>query len=329
MSYITPLEQVQSAQESSWGTKNDTSTAKLMNVSAVDFSPVVNSELFQEVRGSLQQGFNTAIEEVEGMATIEADASYQDIPMYLDSLFDAASPSGANPYVYDYAAPTTALPAPLSRSLHYGQSGAVYVLVGGLITQLDLSGESSKPIKINSKWGGTQVIGGTITALSDRSTSLMMGDQAALYIDAWGGTIGTTQISSHVWSWSLSIKPNRHFNHTLGSLTPISWHDGDEKNKWSAQLKLSLEFSSTTKAYLDTLLTASPTSLQKQIRIKYTTGSSAIFQMDFAGTALAAPGVFTDKDGLATYDITLDGTYNSGLGNFLKFSVTNAVSAMP
>lgn len=319
----SPLNQVQVGHESAWATAQATATAKLMAVTDANFEPVVETYLPSERRGSLAPAHNAALSRVMGNGSIDADASYEDIGYYLEALFAVPTPSGAGPYTRVYNAPLTAQATPRSKTIQYGQTGGIYRMEGALVNQLTLSGESGAPMKISSKWVGTRVVGGALAALSDRSVNLAMGDQAKLYIDTWAGTMGGTEFAAAQWSWELNINPNRTYNTSLGSLYPISWHDGDNSKRWEGDLKLSLEFNATSKAYVDTFLAASPAMLQRQVRIKYSNTANYDVAIDFAGVASASPKLFDENNGLMTMDLTLTGLYHATVANWLKITVIN------
>jgi hypothetical protein len=88
-----------------------------------------------------------------------------------------------------------------------------------------------------------------------------------------------------------------------------------------------LELDATSKAIFDSIIGSSL--LQKQIRMKFTTGASAIFQLDHAGSFLSAPVTITDKDNVSTLEFEMTNTYNTALGNYLAASSTNITSSMP
>jgi predicted membrane GTPase involved in stress response len=93
-------------------------------------------------------------------------------------------------------------------------------------------------------------------------------------------------------------------------------------------LMLSLEFNATSKAYLDSII--SSTALAGyQVRLQSTTGASAICTLNFAGYCMEPPEIFTDRDGVTTLEMRLQGTYSSALTNWFTATVVNAVSALP
>lgn len=320
---VKDLLQVQVGKETTWGT-SAAATAKLMGIEDITLQPKLKGAVNADMRGSLGPGQIAYIQDIEGAGKLKTKVLYEDWPYWMDALFGTATPTGAGPYVYAYTAPVAA-PTSRMQTLYYGDSNGTYKLLGATPTKVSIKGESNKELTADIDLIGKQVTTGTLAALDDRAVSPVMGNDLNVYIDAWNGTIGTTLIPAMAYSFTLEIDTGRTLAAYLGSLTPGAYKDqrfGADKNT----LKLSLEFTATTKAYLDSIIGG--TLSQYQVRLKATTGASAIWQMDFAGSALDAPDIFSDKDGVCTLDMTLSATYNSTLGSWCKASVTNSVSAL-
>jgi hypothetical protein len=94
--------------------------------------------------------------------------------------------------------------------------------------------------------------------------------------------------------------------------------------QWEGTLQTVLEFDSTAKAYVDALLSGK---VEKQIEIEATRGDN-VATIQFAGTLIGGVPLFGDRDGNMTVELNWEGTFNSTLGNWLKMSVINGVSAL-
>jgi len=72
--------------------------------------------------------------------------------------------------------------------------------------------------------------------------------------------------------------------------------------------------------------------LEKRVRIIYTNSglTTALRSMtiDFAGHSMQAPELFQDKNGLMTYDLVLDGVYNSTAANWLSIETKSALATV-
>jgi hypothetical protein len=279
-----------------------------------------------QLRGSLAPTYQTALDHYMSNATFEvSDETFEDINYWLDSLFSAdASPGGTDPYTRAYAAPTTAEATPKFFTFQWGQTNEVWQMQDASVTTLTLSGSNNSGVQVGGSLIGGKVIEGSLQSLSDRSGTRMTGCMAVLAIDAWAGYVGTTAIASSAFSWELSINANRQYRSYLGGCTPSAWND----QKWSGQLRLSLELNTTTDDYLIAILAATNDILERQVEISYTNGSTGLLQIQFAGHTMSAPQLFQDRNGVMTYDLVLDGVYNSVLGNWLKIDTTSEIDAL-
>ncbi len=322
---LGPLEMVQLGTEVTWGTAV-TPTAKLAGVSEIDLESTGSAHVLSEMRGSLAPGYTAARGQVAGKGSVKGFCTYEDLNYYLESMFGTATPTGAGPYVRTGQAPLTSIAANRLLTLVKGQGTDVYKLAGALCSKLVISGKTGEELQFSADFIGKAKSTGTLAALSDRAVQAMDGSTVLVYIDAWGGTIGTTPIVALATSFELSLDAGTAVRNYLGDLNPGRYRQA----KWEAgsnTLKLSLEFDATSKAYLDAFLTYSAV-VQHQVRLKATTGANAIGQFDFAGTLLGEPKQ-NEEDGVITVDMNWAGTYNAGLANWFKYSMTNQVAVLP
>lgn len=311
---------VQIGKETTWGTSVNP-TAKLMLVTDITLTPIVESTVHEDMRGSLAPGHVATLDSVGGEASMEVVLSYEDVSYILDNLFSEATPSGGGPYTRDYPAPTTAVTTPRLLTLVQGQGSFVYGLHGGLITSTTISLASNAPWTASSDLIGKRVVEDAFASLSDRTVTPIMGNDTVLYIDAWGGTIGTTAITATYMSAELSVEASRELVYGLGAVEPRTYVE----NRYTGSLQLVLEVTSQTEAIVNGLL--APALTQNQIRLVATQGTQSL-TIDFAGTLTTAPEIFTDTDGVITYDLTWDGTYNATLTNWLDITSVSSVATL-
>lgn len=315
------LLKLQVGTEVTWGTPV-APTAELPLASDITLTPVVESTVHEDMRGTLSPGAIATSDRIAGEGSISTALSYEQLPYWWDNVFSEATPSGGGPYQRDYAAPTTAVTTPRVLTVVHGEGSFVYGLTGGIITDHSITIESNAPWTCTNDMIGKQVLDDAFASLSILSATPIMGNDTTLYIDAWGGTIGTTAVTASFFSAELSYSTGRELVHAIGSKTPITYVE----NRTSGTLTLTLEVTSQTEAYVTSLLGGTLT--QHQIRIKATTGASQIAQIDFAGTLTSAPEIFTDTDGVITYELEWTGTFNSTLGNWIEATVTNGVATL-
>lgn len=316
---------LQGARQNAFGTAVTTATAKLQNVSSFALTPDLQTRALDQARGSLAPTYQTALDHYMSNATFEvSDETFEDINYWLDMLFSAATPGGSDPYTRAYTAPLTSEAAPKFMTFQWGQTNEVWQMQDASVATLTLSGSNNSGVQVGGSLIGGKVIEGSLQSLSDRSGTRMTGCMAALAIDAWAGYVGTTAIASSAFSWELTINSNRQYRSYLGGCTPSAWND----QKWSGQLRLSLELNTTTDDYLIAMLAATNDILERQVEISYTNGSTGLLQIQFAGHTMSAPQLFQDRNGVMTYDLVLDGVYNSTMGNWLKIDTTSEIDAL-
>lgn len=315
---------LQRAKQGEFGTAVTPATAKLQSVGSFALTPDLQTRALDQLRGTLAPAHQTALDFYKSDATFEVpDETFEDINYWLDSLFTAATPTGAGPYVRAYAAPLTAVVAPSFMTLQWGQTGGVFQMQDASVASLTLSGTNNSGIQVGGSLIGGMVKVGSLATLEDRAgLTRVTGCMASL-------KIGDALVEKCGFSWELTINPNREYRGYLGDCTPTAWND----QKWSGQLRLSLELNATTNAYLAAMLAADgSTILEQRVGITYTNGAlgAALRKLDiqFAGHSMAAPQLFQDRNGVTTYDLVLDGVYDSTLANWLKIETTSGIAVL-
>lgn len=315
--------------QSAFGTANATATRKLQNVSSFKLRPELETRALDQLRGTMAPTHQTVLDRYLSSATAEtSDTDFEELNYWLEMLFGTVSPVGsANPYTRTYAAPTIAAITPHAATLQFGQTDEVWQMQDATVTSLTLSGAANSGVSVGASLMGGKVVAGTLASLPDLTTGTRMtGCMASVAIEAWAGNT-FTPLASSAFSWELSVNANREYHNFLGECTPTASYD----NKWSGQLKLSLELNTSTDDYLIAMLAAANTILEKQVRIIYTVGSSTTLRsmtLTFAGHTMQAPELFQDKNGLMTYDLVLDGVYNPTLTNWLTIETKAALATV-
>ena len=315
--------------QSAFGTANGTATRKLQNVSSFKLRPELETRALDQMRGTMAPTHQTVLDRYLSSASAEtSDTDFEELNYWLEMLFGTATLTGsANPYTRVYAAPTTTAVTPHFATLQFGQTGGVWQMQDASVTSLTLSGASNSGVSVGASLMGGLVKEGTLASLSDVTTGTRMtGCMASVAIETWAGNT-FTKLDSSAFSWELSVNANREYHNFLGECTPTASYD----NKWSGQLKLSLELNTSTDDYLIAMLADANTILQKRVRIIYTVGTSTDLRsmtIDFAGHTMQAPELFQDKNGLMTYDLVLDGVYNPTASQWLTIETKAALAAV-
>lgn len=301
-----------------------TPTAILMGVDDASIKIENTSQVLKQLRGNLYPGTKAVLSEVGGSGKIDLQGSYEDILYLVESLLGVATPSGT--YIRDYVAPgAAAVASPRMLTMVLGYAGATepYKLTGGHVSKLTIKADSGgDPIMASAELVGYDVSSATLASLSERAVNPIMGHQTQIYMDAAGGTIGTTEIVNLAYSYELEIDGARAPGRRL-SLRPSTI----DETRWGGTLKLGMMVSGATETIL-TAIAEQTDAEERQVRILHTDGTR-IFRIDFAGVFTEAPEIYNITDDLLSLEFTLEGKYNTALGNWLKVHSENGVSAIP
>jgi hypothetical protein len=321
------LFQTQLAKQSVIGTAV-TPTVKLMGVSEVELAANVETSIVEEARASLAPAFDATVDKITGEATIKGDASYEDLAYHLDSMFGEATPGAGPGYVRAYAPPLTAVPTPRLNTITYGSALDTRCLKGAVCNEISIKAESNKRVTVDAKYLGHSVESDALAVLLDRSVNYLHSNQAAIKLDTWAGTMGTTTLVPLAYSLELGLNLGWMLQMGIGSAYPVTHKIGKKIDAGSNQLKMSMELDANSAGYYQSIANPTlPTPFKAKVQITFTLGTQ-IFQIQFAGFAPEAPKYISDADGIATLDFTLSPMYHSTLTNWLKLSLTNGVTTL-
>ncbi|GEM_PF-2990744 len=318
-----------STDEGTWGTDTAT-TRKLHGLTDASLSANQTVEVVPTV-GNFGPGTVSARTAQSGEGSIEFVATYEELPIIYNGLFtaiDASSITSGSPYNYPYTAPNASTQVVNSYTMEFGTTGQCYQMTGSVFNTLTLKGEAGGLWTGSVDVLGKRVDPATMTTEGvNRGVNPIRMADTSLYVDAFStGTIGTTLTSGTLISFELSVNPNRHLKTFAGSEAPASWGDG----RWEGSLKTVVEFNSSAKALIDEMLGSTGVQLQKQVRLYATEGSSASVRsatVDFAGVVSDPVKFFDDRDGNMTIEVTWQGKYSTGLGNWLGVACQNGTSS--
>lgn len=318
----TALRKVQWGRESTWGTGV---AAAVIGSGITDFkfNPGATITRKKFLAGSLAPATVASVTRKEPTAQIMGDVTPEDIIYILDSfLKGSVSPTGAGPYVYTFAAPTTADPALRSRTFEFYDGTYCWELDGGLVESITFTGaDGADNITFSANLIGKQLVPDTVTgALSSRSFTLLPAQSCSLYIDSAAGTIGSTQISSTLIDWSLTLTNGAHTKFFMdGGTTATS----KGISTVDAELKCTFEYNSSAHTALTDYIAGTP----HLVRLAATNPSSYGINWDMGAVATSIDDGFGDRDGNTTMSVTYGAIVDTGaFANYLKVVVTNGVS---
>ena len=276
------------------------------------------------------------------LALTPTPASYEQLPhifeMGIKTVTGASSTGSDYAYTYTlpvstsmYLTPSTSSVPIKSYTIEGGDNNEAEVMEFSHCTDFELSFKAGEALMMSANIMGRQVALQAFTSAQSAPTvSEILASKAKLYIDAVGGTIGTTQITNELLSGSIKVKTgikavqtadgNLYFSFIKGVRPEITWD-------------LVFEHSTFAKAE----------------KVYWRAGTSRQFQLNFTGPALSSTGTtystkklicnmagtyekfsaLSDDDGDDIITATIRGGYNTTAALFANFVVVNELSAIP
>lgn len=168
---------------------------------------------------------------------------------------------------------------------------------------------------------------GTVTKIqtpniADRTVEVILFPGTLLYMEASGGTLGTTQFPNGLLGFGLEVQTNVAPIYGGDSKEPIAWtYDKIVKN-----LSLKLLYTAQVKAFLKNTLEAGQRAVS---RLSNTSGSKSA-TLDFAGVLADDVTYYPNEQQAVAVDVKLESQYEPvSIANELKATIVNSVSALP
>ena len=325
MPAVTTELRVQAGTQSVWGT-GVTPTVALRGITGCKIKPDQQIDILSDMLLNFTGGDTPVISRNGGGGSVDGWASYEDLAYWLDSFFGQATPGAGPAYARAYAAPITTLPTLRLLSLVHGEANVgAYRLIGGIGNTFTLKQEVGKELTFSQELIGSTVDASTLAgALSVRTvTPIVSGDVTTMFLDAWAGTMGSTALTKcTLRSLTLTVNANRQNRYCIGSLTSPDYIT----KPWEGTLDLMLEWNSVSKAVIDEMVGGAKS--QRQFEVNYSGGTNKTLKIQFAGTVSESPDIFQDDDGVIAVGLKMKGTYHGTFANWLKMSLSSAVSTL-
>jgi tail tube protein len=318
------LLKLQAAKETTWGSPL-TDTVKFMDLLEFDFDDFTKAKVLRSRVGNLSNSRKAVLLATGGKWKAKFNATYEDINYWLEAIFGVVSPSGSGPYVRTATAPGSAAIAPRIHTLYYGDAaGGIFKLAGCVPSKFKFDSNANEEATFDVEGFYKSVVSGaSFASLSDRATTPITGNDLLTYIDAFGGTIGTTALATVFHSLSIEIDSKRDTKKFLGSLGP----GGYKQPAWEIKTKLHAEYNTDSDDWLLAQIAASAV-FQKLMRFKFTQSANLIQQFDIAGTTEKSTKVFDEEDGVAAIDLEFTDTYETTFAAIAKYSNTCGVAVL-
>jgi hypothetical protein len=330
-----------------WGLEGTAGTATAATAiwrgpatSMVDALEVVESE---EQIGIIGGADRTHIPKVGATLTVpETEATFEQLPYPFAMLYGGATTgvadgSGSSGYKYLTTIPTTAKPTAKTYTVETGDDFEAEEMEHAVAVSVTVSGVAGEAVKVTFDLIGRRATRVSFTgAISLPTVEDILASSGALYLDAIGGTIGTTAVSNQLLSFSITFEAMWVPKHTVdgqlyftflsfankritGELTfehdTITSGSGGGKADWRAQtaklMRLQFTGSSYATAGSGTTFTAKK-GLRIDLPIKWLTWSE-----------------IGDQDGNDTITATFVSKYNATAGNAGSVLITNELAALP
>jgi len=325
MPAVTTELRVQAGTQSVWAT-GVTPTVALRGVTGCKIKPDQQIDILSDMLLNFTGGDTPVVTRNGGGGSVDGWASYEDLAYWLDNFFGQATPGTSPGYSRAYAAPISTLPTLRLLSLVHGEANVgAYRLIGGIGNTFTLKQEVGKELTFSQELIGSTIDATTLAgALTVRTvTPIVSGDVATLFLDTWAGTMGATALTKcFLRSMTLTVNANRQNRYCIGALTSPDYIT----KPWEGTLDVMLEWNSTSKALIDTMVGGAKS--QHQLEINYSGGTNKTLKIQFAGTVSESPDIFQDDDGVVAVGLKLKGTYHNTFANWLKLTLVNATATL-
>lgn len=242
--------------------------------------------------------------------------------------------------IYTYPMPTTtamfltpaASSVPVkSYTIQGGDNEEAEVMEFSHVTDFELSFKAGEPVKIAANIMGRQVALQAFTgSLAQTTAETILSSKGKIYIDAIGGTIGTTQITNEILSGSIKVNTG---------IKAVRTSEGN----------LYFSFIKGTRPEIVTTLQFEHSTFGKAEKVIWRAGTARLLQVKFEGSTVATPGTTYSKKTLifntagvwekfsaledTDGDDTITGTFRSGYDStaaiFASFIHVNELASVP
>lgn len=264
------------------------------------------------------------------------EATFEQLPYIFNAGIEgvAGVQDGAGTgYLYTYNAPTTALNTLYTYTIEGGDNQQAREVEYAFVTDFTIQGAVKEALKVSANWAGRQSSLTSFTgSLSIPSVDEILFGKGKLYIDAVGGTIGTTQKTATWLGFKLNVKTgwrplftgdgNIYFTQPAfsGETLAIDCDLTFEHDAIGVAQIAAMEAETTQ---LFRLLFQGPALGTAGTAYTYKT-----FTVDFAGKYQDAPEL-ADKDGDDVITLKSVAKYNATAQKYCDFLVVNELSALP
>jgi hypothetical protein len=275
------------------------------------------------------------------IAKIDGQLSFEETPATFEQIlhvFEAGIKTvgtgvvdtGGSGKVYAYPFATTATPTIKTYTIEGGDNQQAEEMEYAFVEEFTLSGEGGGPLNLSAEWRGRQVQNATFTgSIAIPTVEDILFTKGKLYIDAVGGTIGSTLKSNLLIAANVNVKTG---------IIPKFFADGN--------LYFSIHQFTMPEITVEVTYEHDANAVaQKAI---YRAGTPQLYRLEWTGAALTTAGTFNfktlrfdfagtyedwsaldDRDGNSIVTASLRARYNATAARFAEFKVVNQLASVP
>lgn len=330
---LYPLRLLQIGLESTAGTAV-AATQKLVGNST--YTPEIEREFEEFPRGvrAPVTGGGFAIQR-GAMVEHETNLTYEEATyLVLLGLANDATPTGSGPYVWDGTPVLTGQSTVKTATVEFvvddgstkhHEREAAYCFM----PEFEIDAQASEPttlkFTLEGRTDGTSTVTGSLAPITGRTQ--IPSNLWGVYIDASGGSIGSTQKTGTVRGFNLKVNTGLTRDFTLDARANLD-HTGINSGMITGDLELTLEHN----ANAATEIAAWRSGGVRLVRLTANNGGAGAAEKEVEfdlAIKYTDPPEFSQEDGIEL--VTMKGSieYDSGAALALKLTVTNGLSAQP
>lgn len=266
--------------------------------------------------------------ELATLAIPQTPLTFEQVLHVFEAGIETATPSGSGTYTRVYNWSTGAANTIKTYTIETGNAiaGDVNEMEYSFVQEFTVSGAATEAWMIESTWNGRQKTPTAFTgSLSVPSVEEAIFGKTQFYIDAGGGTIGSTAIVGVLKSVEINVTTGLQAVPT-GDTNALAFA-AVKQIPAEITYSISIELENTT-GVVAAERAAYEAQTTRLIRLKCNGTSSRMFQVDFAGRHTSVQP-YQNEDGNTIVTFEGEARYSSTDALFCEFTVINGVSSIP
>lgn len=254
--------------------------------------------------------------------TISLVATYEQIIYILHALFGPVTPSGTqSPYIWTYKAPSTNSSIPQLYVIRYGIDDDIYQLSNCFLTELSIKGSANNFVELDVTLLSpySPDVNFTVPNVTYTYVNAIHVQHANFYLSTYyENPFDTSEIDAVLRSFEINIDTSRHIKRFIGNNIAENSYYGD--GKWDITGSLVVEFNSTSKSIIDSMLFDTP---KQNLGLRFVCLGEPVKKMFITMPFIFNESyeLFSDADGNATVELKIESLYNPLFNTALQVEV--------